>query len=309
MSKRTYLSRYHLLLKKLRQGACPTWPEIQTSVERGLEQLRLQDESLKADFSKRTFQRDVKELRETFGIHIEYSPGQRGYYIEEDEYQNQGFERMVESFDLLNALNLSTDVRQFVHLEKRQPQGTENLYGLLHAIKNGLCVRFVYQKFWEGKPTDRKAKPYALKEFRNRWYLLARDEKDQLVKTFGLDRLTELEITTERFQREKELNVEQGFRHCFGVIGPGEGKPERILLSFTPLQGKYIKTLPLHHSQKTLVDNETELQVKLKLFITHDFIMELLSYGPDVKVVSPSELRQTLLEKYKHAFKFYHHAK
>jgi hypothetical protein len=52
-----------------------------------------------------------------------------------------------------------------------------------------------------------------------------------------------------------------------------------MTLSFDDYQGKYIKSLPLHESQQTISDSENELQIKLKLYITHDFIMELLSYG------------------------------
>ena len=70
-----------------------------------------------------------------------------------------------------------------------------------------------------------------------------------------------------------------------------------IILSFDPFQGKYIKTLPLHHTQQVLFDNEDELQIKLKLCITFDFVMELLSNGNRMKVLQP----QALIEKLKTA--------
>ena len=56
------------------------------------------------------------------------------------------------------------------------------------------------------------------------------------------------------------------------------------------LFGKYIKSLPLHDSQEIITDNEDELQIKLKLVITHDFLMELLSFGENVKVIAPQSL-------------------
>lgn len=73
-------------------------------------------------------------------------------------------------------------------------------------------------------------------------------------------------------------------------MAPNDDTPQEIILSFDPFQGKYIKTLPLHESQQILIDNKDELQLKLNLYLTYDFIMELLSYGEKVKVLKPRSL-------------------
>jgi predicted DNA-binding transcriptional regulator YafY len=138
--------------------------------------------------------------------------------------------------------------------------------------------------------TERIAEPYALKEFRNRWYILANDLKDSQVKSFALDRLTELEITKRKFQFPNDFNVNDHFKYCFGIISPIGHKPREVILSFDPFQGKYIKSLPLHESQQILVDSDEELRVKLTLFITHDFFMELLSFGENLKIIEPESL-------------------
>ena len=70
----------------------------------------------------------------------------------------------------------------FIHLESSKPKGTENLYGLLHAIKNHLIISFKYYKYWEDELSERRVEPYALKEFKNRWYLIANDLKNKIVK-------------------------------------------------------------------------------------------------------------------------------
>ena len=75
--------------------------------------------------------------------------------------------------------------------------------------------------------------------------------------------------------------MSNGFFNCYY---------SKIILSFNAFQGKYIKSLPLHHTQQIIVDNEDELQINLELFLTHDFIMELLSYGDDMKVLQPAKL-------------------
>jgi len=290
MSKRGYISRYLLILKKLKVKPYASYEDLQSYIENQVDYLQMQDDTLNIGFSKRTLQRDIREIKNVFGIDIEYSKPNRGYFISQTETENMNFQRMIEAFDMFNSLNLAQDLTPFILLENRRPQGTENLYGLIHAIKNKLQVSFVYQKFWEEEKTNRKVEPYAMKEFKNRWYLLAKDCKDNQVKSFALDRLTEFNISTRNFILPKSTNIEETYRYCFGIISPNDEVPQEIILSFNPIQGKYIKTLPLHHTQEILLDNEKEVQIKLKLCITHDLIMELLSFGNNLKVLKPVRL-------------------
>jgi predicted DNA-binding transcriptional regulator YafY len=215
------------------------------------------------------------------------------------------FQRMMEAFDLFNSLNLAQDLTPFVHLEKRRPQGTENLYGLLHAIKNKLQIRFSYQKFWEEEISQRIADPYGLKEFKNRWYIMAKDNKDGNIKSFALDRLTSLEITNSKFEFPTDYSIEENYRYCFGIIHPNDEVAQDIILSFDPTQGKYVKTLPLHATQQILIDNDGELQIKLKLCVSYDLVMELLSFGNNMKVLQPKSLADEIKAAHKNAYKQY----
>ncbi len=305
MSKRGYISRYLLILKKLKVKPYSTYEELQTYIEKQFDYLQMQDDTLNIGFSKRTLQRDLKEIRNVFGIDIEYSKTNKDYYISQSETENMNFQRMIEAFDMFNSLNLAQDLTPFIHLEKRRPQGTENLYGLLHAIKNKLKIKFTYQKFWEEEVSQRLAEPYALKEFKNRWYILAKDSKDNNIKSFALDRLTNLEITTQHYQYPDNYSIEQNYRYCFGIISPNGSDPQDIILSFDPFQGKYIKTLPLHETQEVLVDNDQETRIKLKLCLTHDLFMELLSFGDNMKVIDPKKLSDEIKEAHKKAYKQY----
>lgn len=305
MSKRGYISRYLLILKKLKTKPYSTFEELKAYIENQFEYLRMQDDELQIGFSIRTLQRDKKEIRNVFGIDIEYSKSQKGYFISQNENENMNFQRMMEAFDMFNSLNLAQDLTPFIHLEKRRPQGTENLYGLLHAIKNRFKIKFTYQKFWEEELSQRLAEPYALKEFKNRWYIMAKDSKGNNIKSFALDRLTNLEITNQTYQYPDNYSIEQSYRYCFGIISPNDEEPQDIILSFDPFQGKYIKTLPLHDTQQVLVDNDDEMKIKLKLCLTHDLVMELLSFGDNMKVIEPKSLADQIKQAHEKAYRQY----
>jgi predicted DNA-binding transcriptional regulator YafY len=243
--------------------------------------------------SKRQFKRDLEDIGSIFEIEINYDFKRRVYAIDE-ELQSEVSRRRLEAFDTFNALKIGENVSKSIQFENRRPQGTENLFGLLHAINNNFQVRFTYQKFWEDEPSQRTVGPLALKEFNNRWYLIStnpeKESSDGVIKTFGLDRISSLEITTGKFRHPKNFDIDEYFRHCFGIISPTEESPVEVILSFDPDQGKYIKTLPLHHSQQIIVDNADEFRIKLLIYNTFDFRMELLAHGNTVRVLQPESL-------------------
>lgn len=167
-------------------------------------------------------------------------------------------------------------------------------------------IRYEYSKFWgEEGQEQRHADPYALKEFKNRWYLIALDHKDKKIKTFALERISALEITDRKFEYPHSFNVEENYKYSFGIVGPNANAPEQIILAFTPMQGRYVKSLPLHASQQIILENEQELQVQLTLFVTHDLLMELLSFGDQVKVLKPDSLLQEMRKLLKEAYEQY----
>lgn len=294
MSKRGFISRYLLIIKRLKSHPYSSYEELKDYINTQSYFLQANDDELYIAFSKRTLQRDLREIRNLFGIDILYSRGRNGYYIDDKSSVNLNFQRMIESFDMFSALNLTSELKPVIHLEKRKPQGTEHIYGVIYALKNCLVITFDYQKYWDEKKTNRTFLLYGLKEFKNRWYIIGNELNSMDLKIFGLDRLSNLKITTEKFKKRKDIDIDEYFKYSFGIVGPNELNPESVVLSFRPIQGKYIKSLPLHSSQKVLVDDEIELKVKLNICVTHDFIMEILSHGDEVKVIRPKSLVKRL---------------
>jgi len=298
MSKIESIARYSLIIKKIQKHPA-SFNEIS-------DYLALESEMLGYNFnvSKRTFQRDIRDISSIYNIDIKYDFSQKVYYIDFDE-KSEIIERMLDAFYTFNAFNLTERLSDFVHFEKRRPHGTENINEILNAIKNRLQITFAYQKFSDDAKSHRTVEPYALKEFKNRWYVVAKDLKDHKVKTFGLDRLSKLTTTKTKFEIPNDFNVNEHFKYCFGIISPDDGMPQEVILSFDPFQGKYIKSLPLHESQVIIADSDNELRVKLTIFITYDFIKEILSFGEMVRVIEPVALMVDVKNIYKNALKHY----
>jgi predicted DNA-binding transcriptional regulator YafY len=298
MSTREAIGRLNLIIKKVRRYPS-TYEEI-------LDFLSRESEFQKYTFtkSKRTFQRDLEDIRYLYDIDIQFDRSRKVYFIDSED-KSQSTVRILEAFDTFNALKVADRLSDYIHFENRRSVGTENLHGLLFAIQNRFQITFSYQKFWDENAAQRKAEPFALKEFKHRWYLLANDLVKKELRVFALDRLTDLEISKRTFLYPESFNVKEYYRNSFGIIRPGDQEVEEIILSFTHDQGKYIKSLPLHDSQQILVDNEKELRISLHLCITFDFVMEILSYGGEVKVMQPSHLVQEIVSALSNALTQY----
>lgn len=295
MAKTAYIQRYLLIIRKIKNHPFISLNELIKEIENEISFLDFSDN---VGLSKRTIQRDFKDILEIFKIDILYSKLNDGYYIEENE--NSNLERQLEYYDMVETFDMSLD--NCIFFEKRKSRGTEYLQPLLMAIKKSQIVEFRYRKFDNTVTKEiRTVEPYALKEFKNRWYLLAVEEGGRLeerghIKTWGLDRIENFQPTSRFFNKNESLNVEDEFKNAFGIFSNEEKEVEEVILSFSPLIGKYNASLPLHSSQETLIDNDKEFRIKLNVKITEDFINELLSQSEDLQVISPIHLRDKLIE-------------
>ena len=305
MAKKEQMLRLKFIEEFLRRrkdkGA--SYEEINDYLERKYEERSIKPDNLK--FTKRTFLRDKEVILEVFLINISYRRSTNTYaidYDEIDEYHEDVFDNLL----LVEAYREVKGKKNVMLFEQRRSRGLDWLNGLVHAITHQQIISLNYTKFWEGVSHKKTLEPYALKEFRNRWYLLAKekDGKDFFLKTFGLDRILDLEISNSSFKPEI-IDIEKYFTNSFGIIYGGNEQPEEVVLSFDAEQGQYIKTLPMHHSQKVLLDNEKEYRIQLTLFPTYDFEREVLSHGERVKVISPKSFKDHLGNEVKNMVKNY----
>lgn len=284
MSKREYIARYMHIVNFLRRRGEANFTEISQLLER-----ESQEQGLKFTISQRTFQRDIKEIYTLYGITIECNKSTGNYFIAEEE-ETHSNSRMLETFDLYNALKFSSFYLPLIHFERRVARGNEHIFALLHAIRNRMIVKFVYSKFYTDESEVRTVEPLLLKEFNGRWYLISRKVGEESIRTFGLDRISEIETLRQKFAANKQFNPDNYFKDAFGIFVPEKEEAERVVLSFSKEQGQYVKSYPIHQSQQILKESENEIQFELKVYLTYDFLHELLSYGENITVISPKKL-------------------
>jgi predicted DNA-binding transcriptional regulator YafY len=268
-----------------------TYPEIADYLES-----QFAEKGLELKFTERTFQRDKLAIADVFGIQISYSRKKNAHFIEEEELELSQ-ESVFDQLLLVEAYRETKGKADVMFFEPRRARGLEHLNGLIHAITQKKVLSFTYQKFWENEKSSKVVMPYALKEFKNRWYLLAANYQAKntsfFLKTYGLDRISDLNISNTSFKREN-IDIEKAYKNSFGIISTLGKETQEILLKFDREQANYVKALPLHHSQTVIAENETETIFRVSLVPTYDFQREILSYGKRVQVLAPESFIQEL---------------
>lgn len=300
MPKEIYIARFALIIRRLEKGPA-TYEQIADF---------LQDESDIQDkqyaISIRTLQRDIKDIYSQLNIEIvNEKKGDKRYYIKSRPETSDHSQRLLESYQIINAINASQNFADKVFLESRKPKGLDHFHGLLYAINQKRILHFTHYKYWDETITERTVHPIALKEAQGRWYLIAVDTKDNRLKTFGLDRMDMIDISKSRFRENYQYDIKDRFKDAFGIVLNENKEPEKIQLKFSYEQGQYIQTYPLHDSQIMVKQAEDHLLFDITIHITFDFVKELLSYGAELEVIKPASLRKTMKNVLKKTIELY----
>ena len=250
-----------------------------------------------SELPQRTFFNHIDAIFDTFGIEIKCDRD-KGYYIAKSgDVEGDGIRQWLLSIlSMNNLLKESRGMRDRILFEKI-PSSQRWLSVILNAMRDGKVIEMTYQSFWRDEPNTYKAQPYCLKLFKQRWYMLAQSEGKDEPRVYALDeRMIDVKITEEGFKLPAKFDAEKFFSEYFGIIIGTDWEPQEVKIKVVNNQVRYFDTLPLHISQQKVVEeSDDEYTVyKYHLAPTHDFKKEIMSWGPDVEVLSPEDFRQEI---------------
>ncbi len=208
-----------------------------------------------------------------------------------------------ELFKIDIECNPSTDVADRVFLEE-VPSARQFLSPIISAMKEEKNIEFDYSPFSRtGVPKPVRLEPYFLKIFKLRWYITGLNVREKTIKTYALDRISALTVTSDRFVMPPDFDAEAYFRDSFGIVFT-RGETKKVIIRATPRQAKYFRALPLHHTQSEMIHDRYSI-FTYHLRLTPDFVQELLSHGPELTVLAPAELRAMMIDNLKQSLENY----
>lgn len=197
--------------------------------------------------------------------------------------------------DLLKSLQNYVFLQEFKDLGDRiQPEkietGSQYLSLIGQAIRDRKKLKIKYQKFVDSQPKDFIIHPYCLKANKGRWYILAYKEENEHnipAQVFALDRTLALSVTIEDFIDNPDVDPSTYFSDCFGIYKDFDKFPVKdITIAVKPYVADYIRTQPLHHSQREQTFASPDaIYFSYHLSPSHDFLREIASWRGDAWIV------------------------
>ena len=282
--------KYIWLIDTIRRAGKISLEEISDRWERN------KDLSDYRPLSRSTFNRWKDAIFSQFGIIISCQrAGGYLYYIEnpEDIDEDELKKWMLDSFAVSNLISENFSLKDRI-LVNSIPSAHNHLAALLEAMRENHAVTITYCRFNRTESHKFAIEPYCVKLFEDRWYVLARNVQYDDLRIYGLDRIADLEVTADTFRLTKDFSASDYFSNYYGIVTDKGMKPQRIVIRAYGSHIPYIKSLPLHHSQRLLEDNGEYADFEFFLTPTYDFVMRLLHVGAMMEVISPETLRKTM---------------
>lgn len=177
------------------------------------------------------------------------------------------------------------------------------------AIISKTTILLKYQSFRAKEPGDIIFYPYLLKEYRNRWFILGMKKERREIMILALDRIQHIEYLKELYEEQKGFDPHSYFDPIIGVTRNIGDAPVRIEFWANSHNAPYIKTKPIHASQKVLEEMSNGTHFSIEVIPNFELERELLGFGEGLKVLKPSQLARRFRKKVRQMEELYsnHH--
>lgn len=245
------------------------------------------------ELNRRKLLRMRNGIVEFFGVFIECDLSSYTYYIaNKSQYANNDVRKwLLDSFAVHEMLHASVRLHDRIIFEDI-PSGNKYLLPILDAMRSGKWLEMSYKGFRRAEAHTFLVAPYCLKVFKQRWYLVGQSTAHDEIRIYSLDRVQSLSITSDTFTLPADFDGERYFRGFYGVITDRSVLTEDVIIRVDGMTANYLRSLPLHSSQRELEPEGDFSLFSYHVAPTYDFIQELRTQGADLEVVSPLWLRE-----------------
>lgn len=254
----------------------------------------------------RTFANHRKSIADIFGIDIECDRSDNTYSISNENEMDKSSVKgwMLDALSLGSILEKSSALRDKIFFEE-VPSSRKHLTTVIQCLRDNRVLELRYRSYDQPEDNWLTVEPYCLRQFKNRWYLYGRKDKDKTPHMFALDRFIEAEEGEGNYTIPASFDPYAFFSKAYGVRIYEDAKPQIVHLKVSARQSKYFRSLPLHSSQKEIETHEDYSVFEYFLTPDYDFKQDVLSFGTSIEIIKPEELRKDFGKIVKNLNKLY----
>lgn len=178
---------------------------------------------------------------------------------------------------------------------------------IINAIHTDLILEINYQSYGEGSEKEkiRKVHPYFLKKYRTRWYLVAYVETTDRLENLALDRINSIEPCGSGINKSYKPDPNNFYNNVIGVTHFQDSPLTNIILRAGRQTWPFIGSLPLHHSQELLKEDDHGVVFRISIKPNMEFEALVLRYGENLEVLEPEHLRQKIATRVEKMYQKY----
>ena len=194
--------------------------------------------------------------------------------------------------------------RPIIHLDKNELlKGLEYIDVIYDAIQRKKVLKLSYKSFKATRESIMYVHPQLLKEFNNRWFVLALHKETHL--TLALDRIINIEVQKEKYYKDLEIDGDSYYEHVIGVTVSNHHRPQTVKFWIDKFNAPYVLTKPFHQSQEVVEQDENGVVFSIKVQPNFELERIILGFGDAIKVLSPPKLKERIANKLKRAVSRY----
>ena len=245
------------------------------------------------EYSRRTFNNHREAVEEVFGISILCNRSTNRYYIPyTEDVSDESAETawLINTFTVNNMLALGKERFSGRVSVEDIPSGHIFLTAVMEAMTEGNEIVIGYQKYTSSETDTYTIRPYAVKEFAKRWYIIGYCLERKGMRVYGLDRIKSLDLTDRNFRMPKDFDVDSFFATSFGIYIP-DGPGLTITFRTSHTEARFLRDLPIHKSQKEIASDNDSVTFSIFVSPNKALIMEFCKYGGGLEVLGPESVR------------------
>ena len=295
---------------------------------------RLMDE---LEISAATFKRDLDLLRDQMHAPIKWVPGEggreRGYILEDKGWSSgklglpKAWFSASEIYALLMIHELASHIGPGLLTEHLQPlitlvtlmlsaaedtpedvrarvrllnsaskrSGSPHFETVARAAVKRRRLKLLYFTRSRNDRSERVVSPQVIVHYKENWYLVAWCHKADGLRMFALDAIEETVLLKEPAKSVAKKLVEEIVGRDFGIYSGKERKLAKLL--FTAKQAPWARSETWHKDQVGESTDDGGFLLTVPYSDPRELVLEILRYGPDVRVLEPTELQQVVAQR------------
>jgi len=246
----------------------------------------------------RTFARYKDFIALNFPYYIEFNNRTKKYELFRDDplygEDHSLYDYLLSAYHIQSLSELAIKHQDKIVITEA-PTGVENVHIILEAIDKQRGIECSYYSFTKDTVKEQTIIPYFLKTWEQRWYLVGEPvNRHHKPAVYALERMDDIRLTDEIMHPSEDIAPEEYFDGSFGVNHSDDQKPETLRIKVYGSQVAYIRTLPIHDSQKEIETTEEWSIFEYRLVPCFNLYQELLWHRERLEVLEPLYIRDEM---------------